>query len=385
LASASQAPRQDRGSGAQPAVRPLGALHFARMMRALGPFERAPELAVAVSGGSDSLALTLLAAQWAASRGGRVTAITVDHGLRPEAAGEARQVKQWLSRRAIRHVTLRWTGPKPASGLPAAARQARYELLARYCRRHALLHLLLAHQAEDLAETFLIRLGHGSGLVGLAAMSSITEYEGVRLLRPLLGASRAMLRATLRRQGQDWIEDPTNQDMSFERARLRAHLPQLQTLGIRSAQAAATAAALGRARARIEDRVAALFAHVTLEPDGRATAPRRLLLEAPRPLALQALGWLLQTVGGQDYPPRGEALERLLDWIAEGPGRGRTLAGCRIQAAGDQLTVWPEGAPRSGQSGGNRRGSAEMAGITRSRLIRWRPRRPLIPGRFVVV
>jgi tRNA(Ile)-lysidine synthase len=339
-------------------------------MRALGPFERAPELAIAVSGGSDSMALTLLAARWAAAQGGRIVAITVDHGLRSEAAAEARQVKRWLAPRGIRHVTLRWTGPKPVTGLPAAARQARYELLARYCRRHGLLHLLLAHQAEDLAETFLIRLGHGSGLVGLAAMSSIAEFEGVRLLRPLLGVSRATLRATLRAEGQRWIEDPTNLDMSFERARLRANLPQLRAFGIRAAAAGATAAALGRARARTEDHVAALLAHVALEPRGRARLPRRLLPEAPRPLGLLALGRLLQTVGGQDYPPRNEALERLLDWIAQGPGRGRTLAGCRIQASNDRLTVWPEG---------------ETAGVTKPRPGRWRPRRPLIPGRFAVV
>lgn len=355
-------------------------MRFARLMRGLGPFEKTPELAVAVSGGSDSLALTLLAARWAASEGGRVTAITVDHGLRVEAAGEARQVKQWLIGRSIRHVTLRWRGSKPESGLPAAARDARYALLAGYCRRHGLLHLLLAHQAEDLAETFLIRLGHGSGLVGLAAMSSIAEFEGVRLLRPLLGVTRETLRATLRSEGQDWIEDPTNRDMSFERARLRANLPQLQSLGIRGAQAAATAMALGQARARIEDQVAARLAHVTLEPTGRASVSRQHLLETPRPLALQALGWLLQTVGAQDYPPRGEALERLLDWLKDGPGRGRTLAGCRIQASAGRLTIWPEAPPRLDPLPGQKR-----LPVGKRALNRWQPRRPLIPGRFAVV
>jgi tRNA(Ile)-lysidine synthase len=365
---------------AQRPAKPLGALLFARAMRALGPFEEAPGLAVAVSGGSDSLALTLLAARWAASRGGRITAITVDHGLRPEAAGEARQVKRWLSARGIRHVTLRWRGPKPERGLPAAARDARYALLARYCRRHGLLHLLLAHQAEDLAETFLIRLGHGSGLIGLAAMASVTEFEGVRLLRPLLSVTRATLRATLQAQGQGWIEDPTNQDLNFERARLRAQMPQLQSQGIRVASAAATARALGRARARIEDRVAALLVHMALQRDGRARLPRPLLLEAPRPLALQTLAGLLQTIGGQDYPPRGDALDRLLDWMESGTGRARTLAGCRIAVHGEGFTIAPE-------TGRPDRPSAPGAGpgIKNPRSQGWRPRRPLIPGRFAVV
>lgn len=349
-------------------------------MRALGPFEAAPELAVAVSGGSDSLALTLLAGRWAASKGGHVIAITVDHGLRPEAAGEARQVKRWLTQHGIRHVTLRWRGPKPERGLPAAARDARYELLARYCRRHGLLHLLLAHQAEDLAETFLIRLGHGSGLIGLAAMASVTEFEGVRLLRPLLGVTRAMLRATLQAQGQGWIEDPTNQDMNFERARLRAQMPQLQSQGIRTGSVAATARALGQARARIEDRVAALLVHVSLQADGRARFPRPLLLEAPRPLALQALAGLLQTIGAQTYPPRGEALDRLLDWMESGTARARTLAGCRIAHHGEGFMIAPEIAPR-GRSAAPGAGS----GIKKPRPAPWWPRRPLIPGRFAVV
>lgn len=371
--------RRTRANAQRPA-KPLGALHFARAMRALGPFETAPELAVAVSGGSDSLALTLLAARWAASKGGRVTAITVDHGLRPEAAGEARQVKRWLNQRGIRHVTLRWHGPKPERGLPAAARDARYALLARYCRRHGLLHLLLAHQAEDLAETFLIRLGHGSGLIGLAAMASVTEFEGVRLLRPLLAVTRATLRATLQAQALGWIEDPTNRDMNFERARLRAQMPQLLSQGIRTASAAATARALGRARARIEDRVAALLVHVVLQPDGRVRLPRSLLLDAPRPLALQALAGLLQTIGAQDYPPRGEALDRLLDWMKSGTARARTLAGCRIALHGEGFMVAPEAASR-----GRSTAAEARPGTENPRPDEWRARRPLIPGRFAVV
>jgi tRNA(Ile)-lysidine synthase len=358
-------------------------------MRALGPFEAAPELAVAVSGGSDSLALTLLAADWVRSQGGRITAITIDHGLRPEAAGEARQVKAWLGERGIRHVTLRWRGRKPESGLPAAARAARYRLLAEYCRRHGVLHLLLAHQAEDLAETFLIRLGHGSGLIGLAAMAAITEFEGVRLLRPLLRVSRATLRATLEARRLAWIEDPTNRDMTFERARLRARMPQLQALGIHGLEAAKTASAFGHARARLEDRIAALLAHVILDATGKADIPRSLLLEAPRPLALQALAWLLQTVGERDYPPRGKALERLLDWMSQGSGRGRTLAGCRIRVKTGGFIFSPETAERPLRSIGgrpvtDRSGTAKARG-TKARPNRWRPRRPLIPGRFAVV
>jgi hypothetical protein len=166
-------------------------------------------------------------------------------------------------------------------------------------------------------------------------------------------------------------------------------MPQLQALGIDGLEAAKTAAALGHARARLEDRIAALLAHVILDATGKADIPHPLLLKAPRPLALQALAWLLQTVGERDYPPRGNALERLLDWMSEGPGRGRTLAGCRIRAKTGGFTISPEtvGRPlRSVEGRPVKEGSAtaKARGI-KARPNRWRPRRPLIPGRFAVV
>src|SRR5262249_32562243 len=123
----------------------LGAAEFAAALTALGPFEGAPHLAVAVSGGADSLALAHLAQRWAGRHRGRLTALVVDHGLRPEAAREARQVGRWLAAAGIEHRILRWRGPKPAANLQAAARAARYRLLTDWCRRHGVVHLLLAH------------------------------------------------------------------------------------------------------------------------------------------------------------------------------------------------------------------------------------------------
>ena len=115
----------------------IGKDQFAALMQPLGPFEKAPNLAVAVSGGADSMALALLAHAWAQQRGGAITALTVDHGLRRAAAGEARQVRAWLQAHGIDHQTLRWRGVKPGSGIQAAARQARYALLGQWCRRRA--------------------------------------------------------------------------------------------------------------------------------------------------------------------------------------------------------------------------------------------------------
>ena len=194
---------------------------FAALMRPLGPFETAPNLAVAVSGGADSMALALLAHAWAKQRRGAITALTVDHGLRRAAAAEARQVRAWLMGHGIAHQTLRWRGAKPDSGIQAAARQARYDLFGQWCRRRGVLHLLTAHHGDDQAETLLLRLQHGSGIAGLAGMPLVRALPGVRLLRPLLERSRTDLAASLDLRGQPWLEDPSNQEERFARVRAR--------------------------------------------------------------------------------------------------------------------------------------------------------------------
>ena len=167
----------------------MGAAEFAGLIERLGPFEQGPRLAVAVSGGPDSLCLCLLAAGWAAARGGVVSALIVDHGLRPEAAAEARQVAAWLRARRIDHHVLRWADVKPATGIQAAAREARYRLLGDWCRAAGILHLLLGHHLDDQAETVALRQARQSGAAGLAGMAAVRELAGLRLLRPFLSGA----------------------------------------------------------------------------------------------------------------------------------------------------------------------------------------------------
>ncbi len=316
-----------------PAAAPLDSGAFAAALDALGPFEPAPRLAVAVSGGADSMALALLAADWAKARGGRVTALTVDHGLRPESAAEATAVGERLGPFGIAHRILVWRpGGRPAN-LQAAAREARYALMDSWCRAEGVLHLLLGHHLEDQAETLLIRLGRGSGLDGLAAMAPVVETPHCRLLRPLLGVPRARLAALLAARGVGWIEDPSNRDARFLRARLRALAPALAEVGLTPDRLAATAGRIGRARAALEEAVAAaLVEAVRLDPAGFALLDPAALRRAPREVGLRALARVVTTVGGGRATPRLARLEALFDWLTgDGrAGRGRTLAGCRI-------------------------------------------------------
>ncbi len=323
---------------------PIGADAFARLMAPLGPFERSPQLAVAVSGGADSMALCLLADEWARRSGGRARALVVDHGLRPESGDEALRVAGWLAARDIAATVLRWEGPKPTTDVQAAARAARYGLMTAWCRDAGVLHLLLAHHRDDQAETVLLRLGRGSGLDGLAAMAAALETPALRLLRPLLGAPGSRLRATSKARGQPWLEDPSNRDPGYARARLRAMSPALAAEGLTARRLAAAATALGRARSAVEAAVAALLAAAAdLHPAGFCRLDLGLCRDAPDEIARRALVRILLCVGGGVYPPRGARLDRLHRILRGGSlESARTLAGCRIVPRRDGVLICRE-------------------------------------------
>ena len=213
-----------------------------------------PAIVLAVSGGPDSIALMWLAARWrrALARGPRLIAVTVDHGLRPGAAAEAREVKRLARSLDLPHRTLRWTDPKPRTGLPAAARAARYRLLAQAARASDATHILTAHTRDDQAETLLMRMLRGSGIAGLAAMARESERDGLVLARPFLDISKSQLIATLRKAKVGFAEDPTNRDTSFTRPRLRTLMPVLAAEGGDTRNLVRLASRLARANAAVE-------------------------------------------------------------------------------------------------------------------------------------
>lgn len=328
-----------------PMTEPVTDRQFADLMVAFAPYEKAPRVAVAVSGGGDSMALVLLADAWARARDGGVTALTVDHGLRAESADEAKAVGAWMAGHGIDHRILPWTGPKPETGIQEAAREARYELMGAWCREAGVLHLALGHQEEDQAETFLMRLGRGSGTDGLAAMSAVVEGRGYRLLRPLLSIARERLRATLHERGQKWIEDPSNHDAAFRRVRIRGWLAALAMAGYPAQSLARSAAAFGVRRIEEEAQVQRLLARAaTILPAGYARLDVEALDGAPRPVAAAAVSRVLATVGGGAYvPPRRKVDALLVRLVGSLPdGGGRTLGRCRCVRSGDAILVCRE-------------------------------------------
>ncbi len=256
---------------------PNGALALARPSGERGPFsphtiaklfqpwDDARKILLAVSGGPDSVALMLLAAEWALSRPGApaLEVATVDHGLRPNSAAEAAEVASLARELGLPHETLVWRGAKPASRIQEIARAARYELLFAHASRIGADVVATAHHADDQAETILFRLLRGSGPAGLAGMAPSRERFGLIHSRPLLQCSKNELVAFCKAEGRRFVTDPSNQDPAFARARMRALLPLLAEAGL----GREALLRLGRRAARAE---AALIARTDVVASGLA-------------------------------------------------------------------------------------------------------------------
>jgi tRNA(Ile)-lysidine synthase len=311
--------------------------------------EDLPGLVLAVSGGPDSTALLVLAARWAKrlKRGPKLVAVTIDHGLRPEAAREAAMVKRLARRLGVPHRTLHWRGRKPQSGLQEAARHARYELLAQVATRARFAHILTAHTLDDQAETVLFRLARGSGLFGLTGMAhaALLPLNGVReifLVRPLLHIPKARLVATLEAARIAYAEDPSNRDPRFTRARLRGLMPALAREGLDARGLARLAARLRRAESTIQVAVQAARSALAPPPWPQhgpivfATAPFAGL---PAEVGLRLLGEAVAYTGNEG-PVELAKLESLYEALRQARSRlRRTLAGALITLSSDYLTV----------------------------------------------
>lgn len=283
---------------------------------------------VAVSGGSDSTALLLLTKEFLdrTAPATRLVGVTVDHALREGSAAEAAAVARLAARYGIAHHTLRWDAPKPASGIAAAARMARYELLAEAARLEGTDLVLTGHTADDQAETVLMRAARGGGPLerGLAGMAPATLFNGgTWILRPLLDSRREALRDFLRARDLPWIDDPTNANETYERPRLRAELGR--TGGDdRHAAALRTARAAASRRERLGGQAAELIAaHAALAAPGLVGLSRDFVEAQDRDGVLYALRLLLASVGGTPHLPDELRCAQLLDrlrreWPAEG-------------------------------------------------------------------
>ncbi len=308
---------------------PVTAAEAEALLAPLGVFEA---VALAVSGGSDSIALMRLVAEWAGARRSppRLAVLTVDHGLRTESAEEARRVVGWARACGLAEEVLTWTGDKPSTGIQAAAREARYRLMRQWCDRHGFGPLVTAHTLEDQAETVLMRLARGSGVEGLGAMAG-ESLEPWHVLRPLLTVPRDRLRASLAVRGQPFIDDPSNRDAAFERVRTRAVLSHLAEAGLSCRHIALAAARLRRANTALDEAVREAERNLlAVTPEGAAILERTGFAALPEEIRVRLIGRTVARCGARPAALRLAAVEALERWTAGGQGVARTLAGCRL-------------------------------------------------------
>lgn len=310
----------------------------------LAPLARFPRVALAVSGGPDSLALLHLAATWHQTHDGpALTVLTVDHGLRAGSRAEAEMVGRTAETAGLGQAILTWKhGPVDAQ-LQARARQARYDLMAAFCAEHDIRALVTAHHLDDQAETFLMRLKRGSGLDGLAAIPHEGSWAGLTLLRPLLDVPKARLVATAEAARLPFVMDPSNDDARFERGRMRGAIETLAELGLSAEAIARSARRLRRARAALEAAAGDFLArHAETSAAGYAAVDLAALLAAPEEIGLRALSRLTAAVGGALEPVRLAKLEALLAALKADPDKAHTLGRCRIAARDGRLLFFRE-------------------------------------------
>lgn len=315
--------------------------------RLFAPLLKFSNLALAISGGADSVCLLVGLASWRkrVNWTGTCEVLVMDHGLRAESAEEARFVEDLCASHGFPCRAFRWHGEKPGHGLQDAARNARYQLFGAHMKTSGAEALVLAHHQDDQAETFLDRLTRGSGVTGLSGMAADEANGpfGLRLLRPLLDVPKKRLAATLLAEGVSWREDPSNADPKYKRSRLRQILSLLAEEGLTAERISQTVRHMRRARTALETALAHIFlTDVEEHPAGPLRLSLGRLRGVEEELRLRLIALLANRVSGGIYPPRFRQVQMLDRWIcSEGSGR-KTLGGAVFNVGASALHVWKE-------------------------------------------
>lgn len=297
----------------------------------------ANHIAVAVSGGADSMALTLLTQRWCAQNGKQLSALTVDHRLRVESAYEARQVGVWLRQHAIRHHILTPPSRPEIANIQTRARQMRYDAMLEWCTQHGASVLLLGHHFDDQAETVALQKHRGTTPPSRSGMALVSLRSDLRLARPLLGVRKSMLMAMLEELGMAWITDPSNDSDQFARNRVRRILSDeaIQQLWHEAKNAGAQ---------RFEDDCARAewMARNATTRQAKQVIDLRAWYALEEEQRTDILSHTIRFLGGKDFRPRLHETLRLDAQIHQEPEGKATLGHCVIRWQEDMLVIEPE-------------------------------------------
>ena len=314
-------------------------LKFKEEIEQILPLKSDVKIAIALSGGCDSVALVFLVNEILKETNWQLFCITIDHRLRENSTKEAIQVNKMMIAYGINHIILPWEEEKPKSNIQAKARIARYQLLTNFCKSNNIGYLLTAHQKNDQAENFIIRVEHGSGLYGLSGIAKIAEFNQIKIIRPLLTFSREELENFLRFKNIEWIEDPSNQNEKFARVRARKFLSERPQLINKLADISKN---LNNAKECVEY-ILERAVDELLEINDNAIIDLEGFNKLPQEIRFRMLAQTLQIIGKEDKMARGERIERLITKIACAKEfKAATLAKCLIKRKANKIIISPE-------------------------------------------
>ena len=318
---------------------------FFKVMDTLGPYEKNPHLAVAVSGGSDSLCLAILAQEWANNRGGKITVLIVDHGLRKNSGKECKETQNILKKRKIFSHCFKWKLSKiPKKGVQEKAREFRYNIFEDWCFKKNIVHLLVAHHFEDQKETFLMRLNNNSNIYGLACMPKILFKKKIRILRPLLDLKKKEIIKYLKEKKVNWIEDPTNVSSKYSRNRLRKILPKLEKKGLTDNKLKKILKRAQKERKKIENKLADwLNKYVDINSLGYALINFSSLKLLNKDDFIFIFSRILNMISGSFYVPKSKYVYNFYKKIKSNETINHSnLGGCHIFFFKERLYVCRE-------------------------------------------
>ncbi len=327
-------------------VNPITKEKFAETMQGFIAENNSPlKVAVAVSGGGDSIALAILLNEWIKDNGGELIALTVDHNLRSESSSEAVSVGKNLGALGIKHKVLTWEGDKPCTHIQELAREARYKLLMKECKAQGYNFLAVAHNLEDQAETFWMRLSHGSGLDGLSSMADIRDVNGLKIIRPVMSFTRDALRLTCKDRDVEWIEDPSNHNKKYLRVKLREFEALLIEEGMTPDRVVKSIQKLDDAKQALQS-IACDYMNecVKVYPSGYASLKLSLWNTYPKDIQRRILSEVLNIIYPQIYRLGFEKQENTRQELIKADFSGKTVFGCELvpSKSGDVLFLREE-------------------------------------------
>ena len=298
------------------------------------------KIGLAVSGGGDSIAMLVLASEWAILNKTKIYVVTVNHNLRKEAKEEIIFTREFTKKLGFSHSSLDWRRPSKAGNLQSQASLARKKLISDWAKENNIKTVLLAHTIDDQVETILMRFSRGSGVDGLVGMKKLIEIHGISWLRPLLNITRSNLRKFLKFKKINWVEDPTNEDRKFLRVKSRNIISQLKEIGINTDLVVNTSVRMENAKKVLDDVAVEAFNNfITLKKWGDIEVNKDIFNYCREDTILRTLAGIIKGISGSVYRPRYRELKNFAEGLNNKNFKARTLSGVLARAISQNKIV----------------------------------------------